>query len=251
MLWTVDPACDSFRQIAEVKMRAAFSGVSLLLLAACGGPGQAGGPGVPEVVAEAPAAERPTARIPASIADTLTIVCSKPFSQDATAGTLAELFGAADVIPETLDGPNGERRNITAIYPFDRSRRIEVTFGNEEERTLLTRVTIKGESSEWTGPGGINLGDGVASVERLNKGPFTLSGFGQPDGGYVTDWQGGVFKEIAAGCRTTVRFSLPDDVEPASAILGVGGHSSQEPAVLAAAPYVTEISISWLEEHEY
>lgn len=232
-------------------MRAAVAGMSLLLLAACGGPEQAEGPSVAEIVEEGPAAAAGAVKIPATIADSLTIICGKPFAQDATAGTLAEIFGAENVVPETIDGPEGEKRNVTAIYPNDRSRRIEVTFLNEEERTVLTSVTIRGEVSEWTGPGGINLGDGIETVERLNKGPFTLSGFGWDYGGSVTDWQGGALAQVAPGCRTTVRFNIPPDVQTADAIQGDSPHSSKEPAIRAASAYVEEISISWMEEHEY
>jgi len=233
-------------------MRAAFAGISMLILAACGGPDQAEGPKAAEAeeAAAAPAAEAGVKKIPATIADTLTIVCGGAFSQDANAGTLADLFGAENVIPETIDGPKGPR-NVTAIYPHDRSRRIEVTFLNEEERTVLTSVTIHGEVSEWTGPGGLNLGDGIETVERLNKRPFTLSGFGGDQGGYVIDWQGGALQEIAAGCVTTVRFNIPPDVQIADAIRDEGQHSSTEPAIRTASAYVEQISIRWKEEHEY
>ncbi|HPI50175.1 MAG TPA: hypothetical protein PLH23_18030 [Hyphomonadaceae bacterium] len=236
-------------------MRTAIAGLPLsalvfLVLAACGGPEQAEGPSVPEVVAT-PAADGGAVKVPATIADTLTIICGKPFSQDATAGTLAEIFGAQNVIPETIDGREGEQVNVTAIYPQDRSRRIEVTFANEEERTVLTSVSIRGEVSEWTGPGGLNLGDGIETVERLNGKPFTMSGFGWDYGGYVTDWQGGKLNQIAPGCRTTVRFNIPPDVHSEDAVLGEAPHSSTEPAMRKASAYVEEIQISWMQEHEY
>ncbi len=232
-------------------MRVALAGASLILLAACGGPEQAEGPAATEVAEAAPVVESAGVRIPATIADTLTIVCGKPFTQDATAGTLEQIFGAENVVPETIDGAEGEQYNITAIYPNDRSRRIEVTFLNEEERTVLTSVKIRGETSEWTGPGGINLGDGVATVEKLNKKPFTMSGFGWDYGGYVTDWQGGALSHIAPGCMTSVRFNIPPDVQMADAILGEAPHSSTEPAIRSASAYVEEIMISWKQEHEY
>ena len=232
-------------------MRTAIAGLCFLALAACGGPDQAEGPSVPEAVVETPATDTGSVKIPATIADTLTIVCGKPFSQDATAGTLADIFGGQNVIPETIDGPEGTQVNVTAIYPHDRSRRIEVTFLNEEERTVLTSVTIRGEASQWTGPGGVNLGDGIATVERLNNKPFTLSGFGWDYGGYVTDWQGGALNAIAPGCKTTVRFNIPPDVQMADAIQGEAPHASTEPAIRNASAYVEEIMISWKQEHEY
>lgn len=190
-------------------------------------------------------------RIPATLADTLTIVCGGPFAQDATAGTLADIFGHENVVPQTIESLDGTKRNVTAIYPMDLSRRIEVAFANEEERTVLTRVSIMGEASQWTGAGGVNLGDGIETIERLNKGPFTLTGFGGPNGGYVTDWQGGALKEVAAGCRSMVRFNIPAEAQGDPTIMGEVALSSQSPALRAATPYVEEISIRWLEEHEY
>ena len=212
---------------------------------------QAEGPSAAEIAEEAPAADVGAVKIPATIADSLTIICGKPFAQDATAGTLAEIFGAENVIPETIDGAEGEKLNVTAIYPNDRSRRIQVTFLNEEERTVLTSVSIRGEASEWTGPGGINLGDGIETVERLNKKPFTVAGFGWDHGGFVTDWQGGALQQIAPGCRTTVRFNIPPDLQVNDTLLGEAGHSSKEPTLRTAGAYVEEISISWMQEHEY
>lgn len=233
-------------------MRAALAGVSLILASACGGPEQAEGPSASEVIdAPADASGGTTIKIPATIADTLTIMCGKPFAQDATAGTLADIFGAENVVPETIDGAEGEQYNITAVYPQDKSRRIEVTFLNEEERTVLTSVKIRGEVSQWTGPGGLNLGDGVATVEKLNKKPFQIAGFGWDYGGYVTDWQGGALAEITPGCITTVRFNIPSDVQMASAIQGEAPHASTEPAMRNASAYVEEIMISWKQEHEY
>lgn len=232
-------------------MRAAVVGLSFIALAACGGQEEAEGPIASE---PAPAGVTPggreSVRIPLTIADTLTLVCGEPFAQHATAGTLADIFGPENVVPQTIESLDGQKRNVTVIYPMDLSRRVEVTFANEEERTVLTRVSVRGDSSQWTGVGGINLGDGIETVERLNGGPFTLAGFGGETGGYVADWHGGKLKEVAAGCRTEVRFNTPDDVQD-PAIQGEGPHSSQEPAIRAAAPYVEEISIRWLAEHEY
>lgn len=231
-------------------MRAAVVGLSFIVLAACGGQEEAAGPVATTETAGGTIPAAPGAvKIPLTVADTLTLVCGEPFAQHATAGTLAEIFGPENVVPQTIEALDGTKRNVTVIYPMDLSRRIEVTFANEEERTVLTRVSITGDSSQWTGAGGVNLGDGIETVERLNKGPFTLSGLGGDKGGYVSDWKGGALKEIAAGCRTTVRFNTPEDVQ--DPLLGEGEHSSQDAAIRAASPYVEEISIRWLEEHEY
>ncbi len=232
-------------------MRIVLSGLALAALtaslAACGGPKDAAGPAA---APEAPAASTPAIRIPATAADSLTVLCGPPFTPDATAASLMQVFGAKAVVPETRDGPEGEKINVTAIYPADATMRVEVAFANEEERTGLISVTIRGDTSQWTGPAGLNLGDGIDTVQKLNGGKgFTLSGFGWDYGGYVTDWQGGPLQEPVPRCRTVVRFGIPEDVTDTS-VMGEGLHSSDEPAIRAATPFVQEIGIHWLNPHE-
>lgn len=232
-------------------MRVVRSGLALVALtagmASCGKPNDAAGPAAPT---ETAAASSPALKIPATAADSLTILCGAPFTQDATAATLMQAFGSHAVVPETRDGPEGEKVNVTAIYPADSTMRVEVMFANEEERSGIISVTIRGETSQWTGPAGLNLGDGLDTVQKLNGGkPFKLSGFGWDYGGYVTDWQGGPLQEPVPRCRTTVRFGIPDDVSDTS-VMGEGLHSSDEPAIRAATPFVQEIGIHWLNQHE-
>jgi hypothetical protein len=225
------------------------AGLSLIALGACGGPNDAAGPVAAEPEAAVLEAEPAGVRIPATAADSLTLLCGAPFTPEATAGSLMTAFGVPNVIPETREGPDGEKINYTVIFPNDASRRVEVVFANEEERSGLLSATIRGETSQWTGPEGLNLGDGVATVERLNGHGFTLSGFGWDYGGYVTDWQGGPLQEPVPRCRTTVRFNIPEDAN-ADAIMGEGLHSSGDPGVRAATPFVEEIGIHWLNPHE-
>jgi hypothetical protein len=233
-------------------MRVVLSGLALAALTtclvACGGPNDAAGPAAPDAAPAAPS--EPGIRIPATAADSLTVLCGPPFTPDATAASLMKAFGANAVVPETRDGPEGEKVNVTAIYPGDATMRVEVAFANEEERTGLISVTIRGETSQWTGPAGLNLGDGIDTVQKLNGGKgFTLSGFGWDHGGYVTDWRGGPLQEPVPRCRTMVRFGIPDDLSDTS-VMGEGLHASDEPAIRAATPFVQEIGIHWLDEHE-
>jgi hypothetical protein len=230
-------------------MRAGLAGLALVALAACGGPTDAAGPAAVGPDAGT-AASTPAVKIPATVADSLTILCGAPFTPDATAGSLMKVFGIPNVIPETRDGPEGEKINYTVIYPGDATSRVEVVFANEEERSGILSVTIRGETSQWTGPAGLNLGDGIDTVQKLNGGKgFTLSGFGWDYGGYVTDWEGGPLQEPVPRCRTAVRFNIPEEVDD-PAIMGEGLHSSSEPAIRAATPFVEEISIHWLNAHE-
>ncbi len=177
-------------------------------------------------------------------ATTLTLTCAPPFTPEATAGTLAAAFGPQNVIPETIDGPEGEKLNVTAIYPADPTKRIEVTFRNEEERTGLVTVTVKEDASAWTGPGGLKMGDGLAAAEAANGGAFEVAGFGWDYGGYVSDWKGGKLAEPAPGCHASLRFQRSPGNNDMS-LVGEEGRASDLPALRAAKPTVTEFGIRW------
>jgi hypothetical protein len=168
--------------------------------------------------------------------------CGTPFTPDATAGTLATVFGAENVVPESIPGPDGTTLNITAIYPNDPRRRIEVTFQNEEARTGLISAEVKSMGSDWIGPGEIQTGDTISVVETANGGPFELQGFGWDYGGYVTDWKGGKLANPAPKCRTVMRFDAGGS-DPS--IMGEGPRASDLPAMKASGARVVSVSIVW------
>lgn len=170
--------------------------------------------------------------------------CGAPFTREATPATLAAVFGRENVIPETIAGPEGAQMNVTAIYPNDPARRLEVVFRNEEERTDLSAVMVSAPESQWTGPGGVKIGDGIEAVEAANGGPFDVMGFQWDYGGFVADWKGGKLAE-ANGCATTVRLTPGADLLPAE-IVGDGVEPASDlPAMRAAQPKVSVFGISW------
>jgi hypothetical protein len=203
-----------------------------VLVAACS---PAANEAAPVETAEAPAAA------PAA-APQLKLGCAAPFTPDATAGTLAAAFGAENVVPESLPGPDGITLNVTAIYPNDPKRRIEVTFQNEEARTGLISAEVKSMTSDWVGPGDIQTGESISVVETANGGPFELQGFGWDYGGYVTDWKGGKLANLAPKCRTVMRFAS-DSSDPA--IVGEGPRASNLPAMQASGAKVVSFSTAW------
>jgi hypothetical protein len=214
------------------------------LISACGKPADRAASAAETPVADAKPetviAAAPAAADPAR----LSLTCAAPFMRDATAATLAAAFGVENVIPETIDGPEGEKLNVTAIYPIDPAKRIEVYFKDEEARTGLVWARTRQDVSVWTGPGGIEIGDGVEKVEAANGGVFQISGWGWDYGGYVTDWNSGKLNEIAPGCHTTVRFRR-DTANEDRSITGEASRASDLPAVRAAKPTVVEFGIRW------
>jgi hypothetical protein len=174
----------------------------------------------------------------------LVLACAPPFTREATPTTLAAVFGRENVIPETVAGPEGAQINVTAIYPNDPARRIEIIFRNEEERTDLSAVMISAPESQWTGPGGIGMGDTIADVQSANGGVFNVMGFQWDYGGFVSDWRGGRLDDVD-GCRTTVRLSPAGEDLPGD-IVGDGVEPASDlPAMRAAQPRVSSFGIGW------
>ena len=212
-----------------------------LLAAGCGGEADV----APVVdVAETPEPTPESGAEAGTATASLVLGCGAPFTRAATPATLAAVFGRANVIPETIAGPEGTQLNVTAIYPNDPARRIEVVFRNEEERTDLSAVMVSAPESQWTGPGGVKIGDGIEAVESANGMPFEVMGFQWDYGGFVADWKGGRLGE-ANGCAPTVRLSPGAGSLPAE-IIGDGVQpASNLPAMRAAQPKVSVFGISW------
>jgi hypothetical protein len=227
-------------------MRACLTLAVALALAACSkAPEVDGASAVAESKTDVTAAGVTPAAAPAAATPrNLALNCAAPFTPDATAATLAAAFGKENVIPETIDGPEGEKLNVTAIYPSDPAKRIEVYFKDEEARTGLVWATVKNGKSVWSGPGGVKIGDGIEAVEAANGGVFQISGFDWDYGGYVNDWKGGKLKETVSGCHTVLRFKRAADNRDMS-IIGEGGRASDLPALRAAKPTVDEFGIRW------
>ena len=121
--------------------------------------------------------EAPKGPAPApAITPSLIIGCMAPFTPTTTRADLAAAFGEGNVSQETVDGPEGMRVNATVIYPGDARRRAEVTFSDDVAGAGLTGVTVRRDASEWSGPNGIKVGDGIEAVERSNGGGLHVVG---------------------------------------------------------------------------
>ena len=103
-------------------------------------------------------------------------------------------------------GAGGTKLNATILFPKDPKRHLEVLWQNEAARSDTSLIVITGQST-WTGPKGLRLGLTLAALEKLNGKPFRLSGFDQPDGSAVLDWQGGALASLPGGCKVGIRLA--------------------------------------------
>ena len=128
----------------------------------------------------------------------------------------------------------------SVLYPNDPKRRLEVVWQNEAARSQTYLIVINGQST-WAGPKGLRLGLALPALEKINGKPFKISGFDQPNGGSVIDWQGGTLESLP-GCRLGLRLA-PDAKAPAAARSEVNGKEfmSTDATMRAVKPIVAEM----------
>jgi hypothetical protein len=103
---------------------------------------------------------------------------------------------------------------------------------------------VRRDATEWSGPNGIKVGDGIEAVERSNGGGFVLSGFDWDYGGVVTDWKDGQLGEQAPGCKTVARFERTANLEDVK-VSGEGAHASDSKGMRAAEPKLIWYGVQW------
>ena len=171
--------------------------------------------------------------------------CAGPFARDATAGTLASVFGAANVVNRTIDGPEGSTLDATLVFPDDSARRLVVLWHDEVARARPAAILIQ-DQSEWVGPGGIRLGTTLAEVEAANGAPFNILGFGWDYGGSA-GFEEGTLADLPGGCTLSLTFQIDESVQGPEfdAIMGDEQFRSDNPLIQKAAPTVSQIAVGY------
>jgi hypothetical protein len=134
------------------------------------------------------------------------IACNGPFAKDSSHIRLAQVFGAQNVEFTEVDGPDNSKLMASVLFPKDPKRRLEVLWENNATRTSTQLIVINGQSA-WSAPQGLRLGLQIAALEKLNRKPFKLTGFGA-DGSTVADWQGGALASLPGGCKLGLRLVM-------------------------------------------
>jgi hypothetical protein len=174
-----------------------------------------------------------------------TIACSGVFGKESSHLKLATRFDSRNVAFTEVDGPEGSRLMASVLFPNDPRRRLEVLWQNEAARADTHLIVINGQSA-WTAPKGLRLGLALAALEKLNGKPFKMSGFDQPNGGSVSDWQGGALETLPGGCRLGIRL-VPDAKATEAARNEVLGKEflSNDAKMRAVRPIIAEIIIGY------
>jgi hypothetical protein len=182
----------------------------------------------------------------AQSSDPLHLECAGPFGPEGSETGLEQVFGAANVAAETIDGPEGSTLDATLLFPDDPTRRLIVLWQDETARSRPAAIIVR-DDSEWIGPGGLRLGDSIEDVETVNGAPFDVLGFGWDYGG-AASFPAGTLADIPGACVLSLSFDLDwnRDYGPEfDPIMGDQQLQSDNPQLRAAAPTVSEIIVGY------
>lgn len=133
--------------------------------------------------------------------------CGEVFNVDTTFATLVETFGSENVVNARIHWGEGSYYEGTLIFPNTRDQ-VEVFWNDESTRSSPLLIRTRGKQNAWLSPEGFALGVDLHTVERMNRFPFRLMGFGWDYGGAVISWgKGDLPLTSRDDCRIAVRFS--------------------------------------------
>lgn len=176
--------------------------------------------------------------------------CGPVFGPETTPESLVAVFGEANVVTKRLHAGEGFYEDGTVIFADTRDE-VEVFWQKPRLGGAPRTVRTRGKKGSWETPLGLRVGLDLRTIERLNRLPFRLAGFGWDGAGTVTSWEGGHLEEPpGAPCRVRARLSPyhpSDDVELQREYLRVRGDksfSSGHPSMQLLNPKIRELYIS-------
>ena len=183
--------------------------------------------------------------------ETRVLACEMVLAPEASAASLSQYFGVANVQSGPISVGEGEYERGTVLFAGSPQDRVEVLWKDREAQRAPRRVRIFGATSRWRTPLGVTLGVDLRTLERINRRPFRLAGFAWDFGGTETSWEGGLLESsTSAPCVVGVRLApaLPLDEGEQQRwyrqVLGDRDFSSGHPAMQALQPQIYEV---WLD----
>jgi hypothetical protein len=167
------------------------------------------------------------------------ILSCTAFSAKITAAELVARYGSANVKADKIHIGEGEYEDGTVLYSDEPKRRAELVWEEQDNKRLLRMIRITGAESQWRTSQGLTLGLTLRAVEKLNRGPFRLSGFGWDYGGTTISWSGGSLEsKDSKDCGVWARFrpgpSNPAGIRLSRQVSGDREFSSGHPGMQAS-----------------
>lgn len=169
-----------------------------------------------------------------------------PFSSGTSEAALRERYSPAAVHSIRVELGEGETAPGTVLYPADSLRQLEIIWRDTVNRRTPARIILRGTRSQWQVGPQISLGTSLKDLERLNRQPFVLAGFGWDYAGVITDWKGGALDRALTGVKLYLDPGPEEYQSPAySQVLGDRDYSSDLPAMQQLNPKVAQIFVDF------
>ena len=121
---------------------------------------------------------------------------------------LIRRFGARNVTSADVAVGEGESEKGTILFGENPEKRIFILWHNNQAKVSPKSICIRDPNSLWHLPNGISIGTSLKKLERLNSGPFKMSGFDWDYAGTILDWHGGRLRSMNSkefGIRIIIR----------------------------------------------
>jgi hypothetical protein len=165
-------------------------------------------------------------------------------TKKSTLQDLRQIYGQENIKVTKIEVGEGFEKPGVIVFPNSSEKRLEIIWDKRQKPEV---VVLRGEKSMWHTEEGITLGTSLKELEKLNRGKFTLMGFGWDYGGAVVSWnKGAIEKKYNKYPHFLLGMSLaPSTTNYDSCVDGDREFSSQHPGMQKINPQIYEISVSF------
>jgi hypothetical protein len=176
------------------------------------------------------------------------ILSCTSFSRNFTAADIVARYGSSNIKTDKIYVGEGEYEDGMMLYSDEPKRRAELLWEEQDNKQFLRMIRITGAGSQWQTSQGLRLGLTLRAVEKLNRRPFRLAGFGWDYGGTTISWSGGALESKGPkDCSVWARFrpgpSSPAGTRLLSQVIGDRNFSSGHPGMQASNARVYEFGL--------
>jgi hypothetical protein len=157
-----------------------------------------------------------------------------------------EKYSDKNIIPDSvITGPDGKQVRVSVLFP-NTSKQVLLYWADKQFQQKLASVEVTGTSNPWHTAAGLQLGLHLTDVKALNKGDFSVSGFGWAYGGYVVSWEGGKLDRQGIGAAFAKQTDTNLETAEMAAISGDTEFYTNHQTLQKQNPIVVKL---WLAAH--
>jgi hypothetical protein len=162
-----------------------------------------------------------------------------PIKPNCTEKDLIDFYGSKNLKRSDIDIGEGETVVGSTLFPASPNA-VEIEWKNSFK--LPERLTISSPGTQWKTKEGITIGTTLDQLEKINGGPFTLTGFGWDYEGRTMSWESGKLpKQLQLELVPTQK--VTDEEE--DSVQGDRGFKSDHPVMKKKKLAVKTIFIRW------